>query len=199
MGFLRKGLFVATGGLSGAAGIKANSKKERTAKAAEAMARAQGVGPRRIDYAATALTGLAIPEARRSAPAPTTGPSPSEELTRLVGLRDAGVLSEEEFDRLAAPLKAALLAPPPLTPAETRARAKAGKQAKVKAQAEAARREAGAAKEAAKAKEQSPAATRPMWPPSEPLPTPTTSRRVRRDAKAAEAEEHGLEPDAGPA
>lgn len=39
MGFLRKGLFVASGGLSGAAGIKANSKKERTAKAAEAQLR----------------------------------------------------------------------------------------------------------------------------------------------------------------
>jgi hypothetical protein len=35
MGFLRKGLFVASGGLSGAAGVKANSKKERTAKALE--------------------------------------------------------------------------------------------------------------------------------------------------------------------
>lgn len=34
MGFLRKGLFVATGGLSGVA-VKANSKKERTAKALE--------------------------------------------------------------------------------------------------------------------------------------------------------------------
>lgn len=39
MGFLRKSLFVATGGLSGAAGIKANSKKERTAKAQEAQLR----------------------------------------------------------------------------------------------------------------------------------------------------------------
>jgi hypothetical protein len=35
MGFLRKGLFVATGGVSGVAGVKANSKKERTAKALE--------------------------------------------------------------------------------------------------------------------------------------------------------------------
>lgn len=41
MGFLRKGLFVATGGLSGAAGIKANSKKERTAKALEKQLRLQ--------------------------------------------------------------------------------------------------------------------------------------------------------------
>ena len=35
MGFLRKGLFVATGGASGVAGVKPNSKKERTAKALE--------------------------------------------------------------------------------------------------------------------------------------------------------------------
>jgi hypothetical protein len=38
MGFLRKGLFVATGGASGLA-FKANSKKERTAKALEAQNR----------------------------------------------------------------------------------------------------------------------------------------------------------------
>lgn len=38
MGFLRKALFVGTGGLSGVA-IKANSKKERTAKALEEQTR----------------------------------------------------------------------------------------------------------------------------------------------------------------
>jgi len=37
MGFLRKTLWVSTGGLSGAVGVKANSKKDRTAKAAEAQ------------------------------------------------------------------------------------------------------------------------------------------------------------------
>lgn len=41
MGFMRKALFLGTGGLSGAAGIKANSKKERTAKAAEKQLRLQ--------------------------------------------------------------------------------------------------------------------------------------------------------------
>ena len=35
MGFMRKALFVGTGGASGAVGIKANSKKERIAKASE--------------------------------------------------------------------------------------------------------------------------------------------------------------------
>jgi hypothetical protein len=38
---MRKGLFVATGGLSGAAGIKANSKKERIAKATEKQLKLQ--------------------------------------------------------------------------------------------------------------------------------------------------------------
>jgi Short C-terminal domain len=41
VGFMRKALFLGTGGLSGAAGIKANSKKERTAKAAEKQLRLQ--------------------------------------------------------------------------------------------------------------------------------------------------------------
>lgn len=41
MGFLRKTLFLGTGGLSGAAGIKANSKTERAAKAAEKQVRIQ--------------------------------------------------------------------------------------------------------------------------------------------------------------
>jgi hypothetical protein len=41
MGFMRKALFLGTGGLSGAAGVRANSKKERTAKAAEKQVRLQ--------------------------------------------------------------------------------------------------------------------------------------------------------------
>lgn len=45
MGVLRKGLFVATGGLGGAVGIKANSKKERIAKALEAQNRPARVAP----------------------------------------------------------------------------------------------------------------------------------------------------------
>lgn len=40
MGFMRKTLFVATGGLSGLV-VRANSKKERTAKAVEKQARLQ--------------------------------------------------------------------------------------------------------------------------------------------------------------
>jgi ssDNA-binding Zn-finger/Zn-ribbon topoisomerase 1 len=38
MGFMRKALFLGTGGLSGMAGVRANSKKERTAKATERLA-----------------------------------------------------------------------------------------------------------------------------------------------------------------
>ena len=45
MGVLRKGRFVTTGGLSGAVGIKANSKKERIAKALEAQNRPARVAP----------------------------------------------------------------------------------------------------------------------------------------------------------
>ncbi len=41
MGFMRKALFLGTGGLSGMAGVRANSKKERTAKAAEKQVRLQ--------------------------------------------------------------------------------------------------------------------------------------------------------------
>jgi hypothetical protein len=41
MGFVRKALFLGTGGLSGVAGVRANSKKERTAKAAEKQVRLQ--------------------------------------------------------------------------------------------------------------------------------------------------------------
>ncbi len=38
---MRKALFLGTGGLSGMAGVRANSKKERTAKAAEKQVRRQ--------------------------------------------------------------------------------------------------------------------------------------------------------------
>lgn len=60
MGFLRKGLFVASGGLSGAAGIKANSKKERTAKAMEAQLRLQ-------KQAMRANRPAAVPKAQKAA------------------------------------------------------------------------------------------------------------------------------------
>jgi hypothetical protein len=56
MGFMRKALFLGTGGLSGMAGVRANSKKERTAKAAEKQVRLQQ----------QALRGTTRPRKRRS-------------------------------------------------------------------------------------------------------------------------------------
>jgi hypothetical protein len=47
MGFMRKALFLGTGGLSGMAGVRANSKKERTAKAVEKQVRLQQQALRR--------------------------------------------------------------------------------------------------------------------------------------------------------
>ena len=41
MGFMRKALFVSTGGLSRAAGLKLNSVEERTAKAVEEQVKMQ--------------------------------------------------------------------------------------------------------------------------------------------------------------
>jgi hypothetical protein len=76
MGFLRKTLWVGTGGLSGAVGIKANSKKERTAKALEQQNRLlerQG---------SAAVSALPV----------------ADELTKLVALRDQKVITDAEFD-----------------------------------------------------------------------------------------------------
>jgi hypothetical protein len=80
MGFLRKALFVGTGGLSGAAGVKANSKKERTAKALEKQNR--------------------LLQRQESAAAPVYArPGPiSDELAKLAALHDQGALTDEEFD-----------------------------------------------------------------------------------------------------
>jgi hypothetical protein len=70
MGFLRKGLFVATGGVSGVAGVKANSKKERTAKALEKQNRLlqeqielqRQVTPMVLDTTASSSQAPAIPK-----------------------------------------------------------------------------------------------------------------------------------------
>ena len=88
MGFLRKGLFVATGGLSGAAGVKANSKKERTAKALERQNRQSQERP----------GGLLGALMAREEPAPADPEVIADALTKLVALRDQGVLTSEEFE-----------------------------------------------------------------------------------------------------
>jgi hypothetical protein len=79
MGFMRKALFVYTGGLSGVA-VKANSKKERTAKAAEKQVRLQRQAMR------------SAPVATRPAPAIVTG-----EIERLAALHASGALTDTEF------------------------------------------------------------------------------------------------------
>lgn len=86
MGFIRKATIVLTGG-SAALAIKANSKKERTAKALEQQNRLLAQQPK--------------PESR-------VGPanfSVAEDLRALAQLRDDGVLSDAEFEQQ----KAALL------------------------------------------------------------------------------------------
>ncbi|HET6963629.1 MAG TPA: SHOCT domain-containing protein [Acidimicrobiales bacterium] len=82
MGLLRKALFVSTGGMSGVV-ISANSKKERAAKAAEKQVR---------------LQQQALKEQRARDKAAAVAPVlVADELAKLVELRQAGALTEEEF------------------------------------------------------------------------------------------------------
>lgn len=90
MGFMRKALFVYTGGLSGVA-VKANSKKERTAKAAEKQLRLQQQAARTV----------------RAAPSPPPR-STVGEIERLAVLHTSGALTDAEF----ADAKAKILSSP---------------------------------------------------------------------------------------
>jgi hypothetical protein len=81
MGFLRKTLLLGTAGL---APVKANSKKERTAKAAEKQVRLQQQAMR-----------TARPAARPAAQ--PAKPSTASELERLAGLHASGALTDAEF------------------------------------------------------------------------------------------------------
>jgi hypothetical protein len=87
MGFMRKALFVGTGGLSGMAGVRANSKKERTAKAAEKQVRLQK------------QTRVARPTRTTSTVARTvrSGDHTASELERLAALHGRGALTDAEF------------------------------------------------------------------------------------------------------
>lgn len=115
MGFMRKSLFVATGGLSGAAGVKANSKKDRAAKAAEKqlklmkhqarLAQRQAAPP---PMPPAQLPGPPVRHLPASAPAPLPGPTLVDELARLAQLKESGALTDEEF----AAAKAKLLGQP---------------------------------------------------------------------------------------
>jgi Zn finger protein HypA/HybF involved in hydrogenase expression len=64
MGFMRKALFLGTGGLSGMAGVRANSKKERTAKAAEKQVRLQQRQLRGSRQTATSATSFVKPKTK---------------------------------------------------------------------------------------------------------------------------------------
>ena len=98
MGFLRKALFVGTGGASGLV-VKANSKKERTAKALEQqsrlMTRGDGVG-----------RNVVAPNGNSQRPERATSPlepvfvtfSLADELAKIASLHDQGALDDEEFD-----------------------------------------------------------------------------------------------------
>jgi hypothetical protein len=78
MGFMRKALFVSTGGLSGLA-VKANSKKERTAKAAEKQVRLQ---QQQLRGSQQTTTRVARPSAQRST-AKKRGLKPTKRMDEL--------------------------------------------------------------------------------------------------------------------
>jgi hypothetical protein len=94
MSFTRKALTVSTLGMSRVAGIKTNSKKERTAKALEKQNELieKQIG---IDEKST-VAGQAT--ALSHAGSTASSASLADELTKLAALRDAGVISAEEFD-----------------------------------------------------------------------------------------------------
>jgi hypothetical protein len=109
MGFMRKALFVSTGGLSGVAGVKANSKKERAAKAAEKQLRLQKQQLKAAKSAARAQSATQTTSHQQPQPMQPTStvstpqnpapanPSLAAELERLAALHRDGALSDEEF------------------------------------------------------------------------------------------------------
>jgi hypothetical protein len=101
VGILRKGLFVATGGASGLV-VRANSKKERTAKATEKQVRLMRQQNRLLKERAALTprrTEVSLPSAPRILRV-SAGPSATDELAKLVALRDQGALNSDEFNTL---------------------------------------------------------------------------------------------------
>jgi hypothetical protein len=102
MGIMRKGLFLASGGMSGVAGVKANSKKERIAKALEKQnreARRQMARP-----AAKGIRAGFENQVQKSLPAPAPKVEPKlstvelvEGLAKAGGLHQQGLITDEEF------------------------------------------------------------------------------------------------------
>jgi hypothetical protein len=141
MSFFRKATFVATGGASGMV-IKANSKKERTAKAMEDQVRLQ---KQQIELQRPARTGDAIPAMMGSSP-----PVPlADELAKLAALREQGILTNEEFDEQKHRLLESQRPPEPAPARETEKRT-GGFLAGLRAQAQAG---AAAGQAAVKAKQ----------------------------------------------
>lgn len=89
MGFLRKATWVATGGASGLV-VKANSKKERTAKAMEKQVKLQKEQLRLQQQQASREQAGSRPVQAQSAPV-------AGELERLAALHQAGDLTDDEF------------------------------------------------------------------------------------------------------
>lgn len=87
MGFLRKAIIISTGGV---APIKANSKKERTAKAAEKQLRIQRQMLRQQQAAAAAVRPA-------SPPRPVQPPAISQEIERLHDQHARGLLTDAEL------------------------------------------------------------------------------------------------------
>jgi hypothetical protein len=90
MGFIRKALFVATGGLSGLV-FKDNSKKKQTAKAAEKQVR-----PKK-QTKVTRPTPKAARRPKPQAARTSTVVGTAKELERLADLHGRGALTGEEF------------------------------------------------------------------------------------------------------
>jgi multidrug resistance efflux pump len=85
MGFIRKALFIATGGISGLV-FKDDSKSERTEKAAQVQARARKQTKGKRSTTRTARTSAAKSRSGTTA-----------ELERLADLHGRGALTDQEF------------------------------------------------------------------------------------------------------
>ena len=124
MGFMRKALFLQTGGMSRAVGIRTNSKKDRTAKALEkqnrmmkgqqrAALRPQQAGPLHAVTCPSCSATVHLPFGDHQRcpscgkpirvfqtplkPAGTTPKDPIGDLERLAKLHGSGDLTDEEF------------------------------------------------------------------------------------------------------
>jgi ribosomal protein L7/L12 len=89
---MRKGLWIGTGGLSGAAGIKANSKKDRTAKALEKQNRllAQSTGASPYQANRRVIDAHEAPDGKNTS-------STLDELAKATALHEQGVIPDEQF------------------------------------------------------------------------------------------------------